>query len=164
MRAEISCFFFMPSESFEPMSQAVLQTCFSTAWGGLEMVAFEMASRMRDSGIPVTTACTLGSPLAEKLQNSGLEVLPVRRGNKYFSPSTVRRLRQAVRSGRYGAVLVEQLNELWQVVPAMWGGSPLRLVGISHTLLGVKKKDPMHRHLYGRLDHLVALTEIHRRN
>jgi glycosyltransferase involved in cell wall biosynthesis len=128
------------------------------------MVALELAQRMHADGIAVTTACTPNTPLSDKLLASGLDVLPVQRRNKYISPITVRTLRRALASGRYSAVLVEQLNELWQVVPALRGHDNVRLVGISHTLVGVAKRDWFHERLYGRVNHLVALTEIHRRN
>lgn len=146
------------------VNKATLQTCFSGAWGGLEMVAFEVALKMKANGLEITTACTPGSPLELKLKEVGLPTLAIQRKNKYFCPKTIRTLRRALKSGRFSAVLVEQMNELWQVVPAMWGLKDIRLVGISHTLVGVTKRDLLHRWLYGRVNHLVALTEIHKRN
>ncbi len=146
------------------MHKAVLQTCFSRSWGGLEMVALELALRMHAEGLSITTACAPGSPLAERLEQAGLKTISVNRKNKYLSLKTICTLRRELKSGKYSAVLVEQLNELWQVVPAMWGIADLKLVGISHTLVGVQKKDWLHGKLYSRVDRLVALTDIHRRN
>ena len=141
-----------------------LQTCFSTAWGGLEMVAFEVALKMQRSGHFITTVCPEGSPLYQRLCEAGLDVLPTQRRHRYFCPATVHLLRQAVKSGRYSTVLVEQMNELWRVVPALIGAREIRLVGISHTFLGICKKDWLHGWLYRRMDSLIALTEIHRQN
>lgn len=146
------------------MHKAVLQTCFSRSWGGLEMVALEIALRMHAEGLAITTACAPGSPLAERLEQAGLKTISVQRKNKYLSLKTIATLRRELKSGQYSAVLVEQLNELWQVVPALWGMPTIKLVGISHTLVGVRKKDWLHGKLYARVDRLVALTEIHRRN
>ncbi len=146
------------------MQPAILQTCFSRSWGGLEMVALEMATRMSASGMHVTTACAPGSPLSEHLLSAALPVIPVVRYNKYFSPGTIRILRRELLRRKYSAVLVEQMNELWQVVPAVRGMRDIKLVGISHTLVGVRKKDWLHGRLYGRVDRLIALTDIHRRN
>jgi len=128
------------------------------------MVAFEIADRMQRNGLRVTTACTLGSPLADRLEAARLPILAVNRKNKYFSPSVVRALRRELADPKYTAVLVEQLNELWQVVPALWGREDLKLVGISHTLVSVSKKGFLHRALYSRVDHLIALTSIHKDN
>ncbi len=146
------------------MNHGTLQTCFSPSWGGLEMVAFEVAERMSQAGFYIKTACTPNSPLAERLVAANLDILPVQRRHKYFAPSVVSTLRNELKTGRYSSVLVEQLNELWQVVPAMRAMPDLKLVGISHTLVGIPKRDYLHRLLYGRVDHLIALTSIHKQN
>jgi glycosyltransferase involved in cell wall biosynthesis len=146
------------------MKRRILQTCFSESWGGLEMVALELAERLSAQGIFIKTACTPDSPLAKRLHDLKLPTLSVHRKNKYLSPSVVRTLRGELLKHSYSAVLVEQLNELWQVVPALRGLKHLQLVGISHTLVGVSKKDLFHRCLYSRVNQLVALTSIHKRN
>ncbi len=146
------------------LAKGTLQTCFSDAWGGLEMVAYETAVKLKAGGIFNTTVCAPDSPLQKKLTESGLDTISLRRGNKYFSPHSIRTIRRALKSGKYSSVLVEQMNELWQVVPAMWGMRSLRLVGISHTFVGISKKDFLHTKLYGRMNHLIALTEIHKNN
>lgn len=146
------------------MSKHILQTCFSESWGGLEMVALELAQRLFAQDVYIKTVCTPGSPLAKRLTDLNLPVLFVVRKNKYVSPSVVRTLRTELLDGDYSAVLVEQLNELWQVVPAVRGLKNIQLVGISHTLVGVSKKDLLHRYLYSRVNQLIALTSIHKRN
>ncbi len=128
------------------------------------MVAYELADRMHREGHYVKTACTLGSPLADRLIQRGLPILPVRRRNKYLSPSVIQTLRNELTRNTYSSILIEQLNELWQVIPAIRGKSELKVVGISHTLVGTTKHDILHRRLYSRLDHLIALTSIHKRN
>jgi len=146
------------------MQKGTLQICLSEAWGGLEMVAFEVALKMKTNGHFVTTVCPPGSPLEKNLQKNGLETIPLKRKNKYFCVGSIRTLRRALKTGRYSAVLIEQMNELWQVVPALIGLKHIRLVGISHTFLGISKKDFLHRWLYSRLNSLIALTEIHKQN
>lgn len=153
----------MKANSIE-QQKGTLQTCLSNAWGGLEMVAFEVAQKMKANGHFVTTACVPNSPLQKNLEREGLDTLPVERSSRYFCPRSVRALRRALKTGRYSAVLVEQMSELWQVVPALWNMKHIRLVGISHTFLGISKKDWLHRLLYQRMDSLVALTEIHKQN
>jgi glycosyltransferase involved in cell wall biosynthesis len=143
---------------------STLQSCLSTAWGGLEMVAYETAIKMRDSGHTVVTVCPPGSPLQNKLVEAGLPTIGVDRGNKYFAPKAVKAFWTAIHSGQYSSVLVQQLNDLWQIVPAMWGKPDMKLVAISHSLVGISKRDPMHAWLYARIDHLVALTDIHKQN
>lgn len=146
------------------MGKGTLQICLSSAWGGLEMVAFEVALKMKSNGHYVTTICPPDSPLEKNLNRADLETIPLMRKSKYFCPQSVRTIRRALKTGKYSAVLVEQLNELWQVVPALWRMRNIRLVGISHTFLGISKKDFLHGILYGRMNSLIALTEIHKQN
>lgn len=128
------------------------------------MVALETALRLRVHGHSVTTACPPGSPLAQELKKQGLPVLEVSRRHKYVAFAAVKALRQELLRENYAGVLVHQLNDLWQVVPAMRGLNEIKLVGVAHTFVGIRKKDFLHRWLYGRLNSLIALTSIHRGN
>src|SRR4051812_21141619 len=121
----------------EQRQKGTLQICLSEAWGGLEMVAFEVALKMKANGHYNATVCPPGSPLEKNLRTAGLETIPLRRSSKYFCPESIRTIRRALNSGRFSAVLIEQMNELWQVVPALWRMNHIRLVGISHTFLGI---------------------------
>jgi glycosyltransferase involved in cell wall biosynthesis len=142
----------------------VLQCCLSGAWGGQEMVAFETAMRLREQGVSVTTACAPSSTLLELLQKNKLPAIAVERNSRYFSFSAIKALRQAVKQTECRTVLTHQMNDLWQLVPALWGRPQVRLVGISHSLVGVNKKDRLHRWLYSRLNTLIALTNTHKTN
>lgn len=144
--------------------RAIIQSCLSGAWGGLEMVAFETAVRLRGRGVTVLTACRPGSPLFERLNAEGLPTLEVQPRGKYLSWSAVRVFRRSLKSGDYNTVLVQQLRDLWYVVPALRGLKSIKLVGIAHTFVGIHKRDWLHRLLYRRLTRLVALTSIHKKN
>lgn len=144
--------------------RSVVQCCLSTAWGGLEMVAFETAARLHARGWRVRTLCPPGSPLAEAFESTGLPHALVRRGPKYLSPPTIRALRAEILRQPTDVVLVQQLKDLWHLVPALIGQTQTRLVGVAHTFVGLEKKDLLHRRLYARLDRLIALTPSHRAN
>lgn len=128
------------------------------------MVAFESALRLHQNDVEILTVCPAGSPLQNKLVSRGLKTMGLESGSKYFRPSAILKLRRALREGAYSTVLVQQLRDLWIAVPAMLGLKGLKLVGISHTFVGVKKRDPLHGWLYRRLDQLIVLTETHKRN
>lgn len=144
--------------------KATLQCCLSTAWGGLEMVVYETAVKMRNNGFSVTTICPPGSPLQNKLVEAGLPTVGVERKNKYVAFNVIRAIRKTLKAGNFSTVLVQQTNDLWQVVPALWGMKNIRLVCVSHSFLGISKKDFLHTLLYGRCNSVVALNENHRRN
>src|SRR6185437_11096945 len=99
-----------------------------------------------------------------KLVEAGLPTIGVERKRRYFSPGAVLQIRQSLKTGLYSSVLVQQTNDLWQIVPALFGMRQIRLVTISHSFLGISKRDFLHRLLYGRINHLIALTELHKKN
>jgi glycosyltransferase involved in cell wall biosynthesis len=128
------------------------------------MVVFEHAKKIRDHGYHVTTICPPGSPLQNKLVEAGLATIGVEKKRRYWAPQAFKAVRQALKTGQFSTVLVQQTFDLWQVVPAMWGMKNIRLVCVSHSFLGVSKRDFLHKLLYGRCDVVVALNENHRRN
>ena len=146
------------------MKEGVLQYCLSTAWGGLEMVALETALKLRSRGIRCVTVCRPGSPLQSKLREASLLTLGIRPGHKYFSPRLLALTRKLIRSGRFSTILIQQMSDLWHVAPALVGYEDIHLAAISHTFVGVLKKDLLHELLYGRLDVVIALTDLHRKN
>lgn len=142
----------------------LLQVCLSSAWGGLEMVAFETAIKAKALGLPIKTACLADSPLLHKMQDHGLETLALRPKRKYFCFRTISAFRREIKDGNYGSVLIQQLTDLWHVAPAVIGLTNVNLVGVSHTFVGISKKDFLHRWIYSRINHMIVLTETHKKN
>lgn len=142
----------------------LLQVCLSSAWGGLEMVAFETAIKAKALGVPVKTACLADSPLLHKLRDNGLDTVALKPKRKYFCFRTIGDFRRELKSGNYGSVLIQQLTDLWHVVPALAGLKNINLVGVSHTFVGISKKDLLHRWIYARVNHMIVLTETHKKN
>lgn len=144
------------------MTKKILQSCLSTGWGGLEMVALESAERLRDAGLDIVTICLADTPLEKRLRERGLalEISPSRHP---LSPAARRRFRDLLSRG-FSTVLVQRLGDLWLILPALKRFPATKLVGISHTFVGVSKKDFLHRLQYRRMNALVALTNLHRDN
>lgn len=124
------------------------------------MCVVEKAARLGSSTL---TLCLKSSPIEFQLKKQGLPFVSVH-SRKYFSLSTVRTLRKIFREISIKNVIVQTLADLWHVVPALRGHSRIKLIGISHTFLKVRKKDFLHRLLYQRVDTLVCLTQSHREN
>jgi glycosyltransferase involved in cell wall biosynthesis len=146
------------------MNKGILQVCLSPAWGGIEMVVFETALKLQTNGFVVTTVCPPGSPLQNKLVEAGLPTIGAFRRHKYFAPSVIKTVRTALKTGRYSVVLIQQTSDIWQVVPALWKMPEIKLVVISHSFLVISKRDWLHGILYGRVNSMIALSEIHKRN
>ncbi len=141
----------------------LLQVCLSRSWGGLEMVAFELARDMDSRGIDIVTACPADSRLGERLREVGLPVIDID-ARKYFDPGAVVKLRRALRERGITNVVLQQLRDIWHMRPALMGFNDVRLSGFAHIFLSVRKRSAGHAFLYHRLDDLICLTEIQRRN
>ena len=145
------------------MRPKILQTCLSKSWGGLEMVALETSKNLQLNGFQVTTLAIEGSELFRQLKSQNQATLGVHSRFK-FAMSRFLTFRRYLRLEKPHIVLVQHLSDLWLVVPGLIGFSGIRVVGLSHTFLGVSKKDWGHSFLYKRLARLIALTPKHREN
>ncbi len=55
------------------------------------------------------------------------------------------------------------MHDLWFLIPVTYFRK-IRTVGLSHTFLGIDKKDFLHTFMYRNLDRLICLTPRHREN
>jgi glycosyltransferase involved in cell wall biosynthesis len=146
----------------EPSSKGLLITCLSDAWGGLEMVASEMAIEFQAHGYAVAVACYSNSPLEESLKAANIPYRAIEREAGHWRRTAW--LRQCIAELEPESVLINRLPELKVVVPALLGKPKVRLVALSHMLVNYNKKDVFHRYLYSRIDQMIVLTEHHKAN
>lgn len=142
-------------------SAILLQSCLSPSWGGLEMVSFEFARDFQARGLHLETLCLASSPLEERLRQQGLPYISLPAGQSFLARFFS--LRRILHAKNPRTLICHHLHDLWYLGPLVFF-RPRRLVGFSHTFLGVSKKDPLHSWLYRRLDKLICLTEPHREN
>jgi glycosyltransferase involved in cell wall biosynthesis len=135
-----------------------LHICLSESWGGLEMAVSKWNEVLAEQEHASLNICTPDSPLAKDLKAKGYSVLEWNSAN-YFSPDFTFKLRQLMGNYNIDAVLLQNLRDLWLVSPALFGNKKTKLVGFCQMLVGVKKKDFLHRLIYKRLDHLCVLTD-----
>ncbi len=126
------------------------------------MAAHELARDYTKRGHTVTSVVPKGSRLAGILQNDSLPVIEVE-SQKYFSPSTSIAIRKAVRASRAKTVVMHQLPDIWLVVPALVG-LQVRLIGFAHMFLSHSKKDLLHSALYKRVEKIICLTNVQKKN
>ncbi|MCM2283120.1 MAG: glycosyltransferase family 4 protein [Bdellovibrionaceae bacterium] len=127
------------------------------------MAAFELARDMHSRGFQILTACPLDSRLGDKMREARLGHIAID-ARKYVDPAAVLRLRRAIREHQISNVVLHQLRDLWHIRPALIGFDHIRLAGFAHIFLSVKKKGVGHQWLYERMDDLICLTEIQKRN
>ncbi len=141
-------------------SKKVIQICLSPSWGGLEMVTYEFARDFQKRQVSLLTICLKNSPLAKKLDECGLPSLPIPHREIW---SRMKFLHQALETENPDSVICQHLHDLWFLMPLIYF-KKMRAIGLSHTFLGVSKKDFLHTLLYRRLDRMICLTQLHKLN
>ena len=139
------------------MSKRFLHICLSESWGGLEMAVSKWNEILREHGHYNFNICTPESPLAEDLK---MKALPLAEWDSahYFSPDFTWKLRKLIKEKGFDYIVLQNLRDLWIVSPALYKIPEPKLIGFAQMLLGVKKKDFLHRKVYDRLDYLMTLT------
>lgn len=140
----------------------ILQLNLSDAWGGMEMSTLKVARHFKSQGYGSAIVTTRNSSLQNEAVKAGVEVFPIPPGD-HLAPSSSLALRQVIKKSQAEMVMVHQLRNLWILRPALWGLPRIRVVGFARMFLkDVRKKDLLHRHLYGRLEKMIALSEPQR--
>lgn len=141
----------------------LLKTCASRAWGGMEMSMVLTATKLRDRGHAVFPVCQPDCPIEENLVAAGFDPLRCDIWGK-FHPDKVWQLTRYVR--RHGIELIHTDNsrDLFSLVPVrqLTGGVPLVLQ--KHIGTGDPKNLFVHHYMYRRVDHVIAISEVIRRN
>ncbi len=135
-----------------------LHVCLSESWGGLEMAILKWNKILQEKGHSNFNVCTPNSPLAQALKEEGLPLVEWDSAH-YFSPDFSFKLRKLVKEKKFHALILQNLRDLWIVSPALYNIKKTQLVGFCQMLVGVKKKDPLHKLVYKRLNHLLTLTD-----
>jgi glycosyltransferase involved in cell wall biosynthesis len=140
----------------------LLHVCGSTAWGGLEMQMVSLAEQLSARTDGVRCVVHPEGRIASECVARGLPVIPLQLG-RYLSSGAVSRLRGAARRLSVDLIHCHLSQDLWSIIPATLGlGIPVVLTKAIGSY--VKKKDPLHRWLYGRVSRVIAISDVIRRN
>ncbi len=129
----------------------------------MEMVAAEMALRLKRLGNRVFFLGGDDTPATREMHRTGVEVLPFSLDG-YFHRKTFRELRGWLGSSTLDVIHAHYSRDLWMLVPALGKFRHLPLVLTKHIGTQKAKKDPLHRYLYSRVDAVVAISKIIQRN
>jgi glycosyltransferase involved in cell wall biosynthesis len=142
----------------------ILQTCFSRSWGGLEIQALEVTDALRKRGWPVILACPGDSRLAAEAAARGIRVARFA-VTGYIHPLLVLRLARLLRGEEIGIIHCQLSKDLSTVVPAVdLARTRARIILSKRVGSYLMKKDPLHRYTYSRVDRVLAVSEVIRRN
>lgn len=136
----------------------ILQSCGSRSWGGLEMQALSTCVELRKRRHDVNLLCLPRSPLLREANTVGVPTVGLL-GEDKNALATIKDLSRLLRSYDYDVVHTHLSHDLWWIVPAMkLSSSGAGLFLTKHMASGIKKHDPLHRILYGRLQGTFAIS------
>ncbi len=146
-----------------------LVVCLSHSWGGLEQVAAQDAIDFANLGLDVSVLCIEGSPIYEELSKhkdsgSKIKLSPIRfRPRNYFDFKMRSELESHIRDG-INLVHTHQTSLLGSIVPWIWTNPGVALFASRHIMNDHNKRDFIHKAIYRRVDKLVVMSHMLRRN
>jgi glycosyltransferase involved in cell wall biosynthesis len=143
---------------------AILRSCFSRSWGGLELSTVTTTDLLHRRGHRVWLACPPASRLAEECASRGIPVLPLDvRG--YAHPVLAARLSRFLRRNSIEILHSELSRDLATLVAAIrFSGRKIPLLLTKQMGSYIMKRDPLHRLTYAHVDRVLAISNVLRKN
>ena len=142
----------------------IFQSCASKSWGGLEMQTLKISAALQKRGHEVFVLCPIDSRLEQESTHFNVNAQPIYRGESRFL-SDIRRIQALIKSCKTDIIHTHLSHDLWFLVPAMdFTRSSAKLYLTKRMASGVRKKDPLHRYLYNRLEHVYAISNYIRQS
>jgi len=137
----------------------ILVSCLSKSWGGMEIMAIENVKQLNKQGFKTVLFCINNSPLhINSLKNN---VLALTTNSNILKNIFI--LKKIIKNVK--VIHSHFSHDLWIIVPALkLSGSKVRLYLTKHLASGVRKKDILHRKLYGRIEQIFAISEFIKMN
>ncbi|HWP82546.1 MAG TPA: glycosyltransferase family 4 protein [Bacteroidota bacterium] len=133
--------------------------CFSSSWGGLEMMLVKLAVALKGRGHSITVVAPAGSPIRAYAEQHGLHSLAVTPRFRYLDFGTARKIARELRTFQIDIVVCGLSRDLSSCVLATKIARRSRLVFFQQMQFGLSKKDLFHRWVYGNLSLWITLTE-----
>ncbi|MEK7813281.1 MAG: glycosyltransferase, partial [Candidatus Desantisbacteria bacterium] len=141
----------------------ILQINSSFGWGGREMYPLILAKKLSQKGHKVRLITNPETHIERKAIELGLPVTTIRIKG-YFNLQATLLLKNIIREERIDVIHLHFSKDTWWVIPALCF-SPLPVVILTkHVESRVNKKDIPHRLINGRLNKVIAVSEMIRRN
>jgi glycosyltransferase involved in cell wall biosynthesis len=145
------------------MKQLVI--CLSHSWGGLEQVAAQDSIDFSALGLDVSVLCIEGSPIYEMLADKyAVKLVPIRFRPRNYLDFKMRSTLEEQISGGINLIHTHQTSLLGSIVPWVWNKPTVALFASRHIMNDHNKKDFIHRAVYRRVDKLIVMSHMLRRN
>jgi len=142
----------------------ILISCLSKSWGGLEMFSVTSALQLIKRGFDVQIIAYPNSYIHKDCINKNIKIYTVKAGG-YFHPLEVIKLSRFLRKNKFDVIHSQYSKDLWLLVPA------LKLAGSNCSLFLTKqmgsfivKKDFLHAALYKRVNCVLAISNVIKKN
>ncbi len=146
-------------ESQPTRSLKIVQVCTSKSWGGMEMHVATLSELLQRDGLQVWAIADPQSRLFANLAVHQIPIMPLREGG-YVRPMAIRRARQWLEQVKPDVVHVHFSRDLWWLVPAMRTMPQIPLILTKHIGTQKPKTDWLHRALYGRVQVILAISDV----
>ena len=122
-----------------------------------------LASKLQARGHTVLAVCHPDGQIRHETDALEIPTATLPLGG-YVNPVTTSQLIRLLRREQPHILHLHLSRDLWQVVPAArWSGCG-RVILTKHVGSYIRKHDPLHRWLYRRVDHIITVSDILRRN
>lgn len=139
--------------------------CISRSWGGLEQVAATDALDLGATGVMTTVLCMEGTPIYEFLKDKPqVQLVPIDYQPRNLFDLEMRSEIKRLVSRGINLFHLHQPSLLGSVIPWLWNSPYVGVVASRHIMNNHQKKDFFHRAIYRRLDALLVMSNMLRRN
>ena len=140
-------------------SKKYMQTCFSSSWGGLEMVAFELALSLIERGFDIIIAGYADSPLEKYCHQNNVPFYPLAASSNTFEKIVF--VRNLLIKKNIDTIIIQKLPSLKYIVPAkLLVSQKIKIFAFSHIMININKKDFFHRFLYSHITKIFSMTDL----
>ncbi|MBN2029784.1 glycosyltransferase family 4 protein [bacterium] len=138
----------------------IFQVCCSQSWGGMEMVAVQLANKLKSEGMRISFLAAQGSMSESMLRNFPITLL-TKSSHGYIDPRRIKMVHQWIQKEDVDLVHTHFSKDLWFLVPALSGNNThVPLVLTKHVGTMKSKKDLLHRFIYRRVDAVVSISKL----
>ena len=150
--------------TMSPNNLNILESCFSSSWGGLEIHTLHEISLLRQRGHRVWCACRKGSQLHTEAVRRGIQSLPLS-VTGYVHPLAVLRLGRALKQLGIQVIHCQLSKDIATLVPAMLLTRRKIPIVLSRRMgSAITKKDFFHRFTYRHVSRVLAISNVIHQN
>ena len=141
----------------------ILEFCTSRSWGGMEMRVLQTAIDLKALGHKITIFCYPESSLNKEALAEGFDCFTLPFGNG-IHPLLIIKLKKYLNRQSFDLVHVQFSRDLRFVIPAIKKSSKIPVVLTKRVGSYIKKKDFLHKYLYSRVDLVLAISQVIKKN